>query len=274
MGLEYFPDHIGESSLPTDRQTISEWAIYLPDEVDRNKYIETCYLTGTVTLINTNAEVKHRVRIGKAALREIHFPVDSNDLGSEVICVTSPFSGKLFVVDAFDPITAYTVQKENQYRISKATINGFADMLIDGDKGVVQIGVRSEQDGGIIALNISNASSTAQLKIVVNGTCVLHTKGDIDLTSFEGDMHLLSKAIQLLDGSLGGLTKTQELKTQLDKLNNQLQAVISSLQNWIPVPNDGGAALKTYFNTQISGKVAGDFSNIENANITHGIPLS
>lgn len=75
---------------------------------------------------------------------------------------------------------------------------------------------------------------------------------------------------QFNDGTFGGLTKTQELKTQLDKMNDQLQAVIDSLSGWTAVPNDGGAALKTYFNAQISGKLEADFSEIENSLITHG----
>ena len=77
--------------------------------------------------------------------------------------------------------------------------------------------------------------------------------------------------VELQDGSFGGLTKTQELKTQLDKLNEQLQAVISSLTNWTPVNFDGGAALKVYFASAIAGKTEADFSNIENEKVTHGI---
>jgi hypothetical protein len=41
-------------------------------------------------------------------------------------------------------------------------------------------------------------------------------------------------------GNFGGLCKTLELQTQINKLNAQLQAVISSLQNWTVAPTDGG----------------------------------
>jgi hypothetical protein len=77
-------------------------------------------------------------------------------------------------------------------------------------------------------------------------------------------------SITMNDGSFGGLTKTQELQTQIGKLNTQLQAVITALSAWTPSPNDGGAALKAYFATQIAGKAAGDFTHIENTLITHG----
>lgn len=77
--------------------------------------------------------------------------------------------------------------------------------------------------------------------------------------------------IKLQDGSFGGLTKTQELKTQLDKTNEVLQAVVNSLTSWTPVPSDGGAALKAFFASEIVGKSVGNYSNIENDKITHGI---
>jgi hypothetical protein len=78
------------------------------------------------------------------------------------------------------------------------------------------------------------------------------------------------ESIKFLDGSFGGLTKTQELKTQLDKTNEVVQAIVDSLKNWVVVPSDGGAALKTFFNTTLGAKQKGDFTNIENTKITHG----
>lgn len=274
MGLEYLPDHMGENKLPTDRKTISEWAVYLPDGVDRSKYIETCFLTNTITLTNANAEVKHRVRISKEALREVRFPVDSTDLGSEVICVTSPFSEKLFVVAVFDPITFYTEQKENQYRFNKSTSDGYADLVIDGQNGVVQIGVRSEQNGGVVSINVTNANKTAQYKITVNGTHIVQTNGDIDFTSFNGNFNVLSKAIKLLDGTYGGLTKTQELQTQLNKTNDLLTQILNIINgSTVTEPGNGApSALQAALKVAITGKSLGDYSNIENSHITHGNP--
>lgn len=70
-------------------------------------------------------------------------------------------------------------------------------------------------------------------------------------------------------GENGGLVKVNELKTQLDKTNDVVNTIVNSLKNWITVPNDGGAALKTLFNANIGIKVVGDFSGIENEKIKH-----
>jgi hypothetical protein len=105
------------------------------------------------------------------------------------------------------------------------------------------------------------------LKPAVDSIVMIANIADYD---FAVIMYSELESIKLLDGSYGGLTKTQELKTQLDKTNEVLQAVVDSLKNWVVVPNDGGAALKTFFNTQLGVKVVGDYSQIENTDITHG----
>ena len=92
------------------------------------------------------------------------------------------------------------------------------------------------------------------------------------ITDFEFVVVMFSAIdeITLLDGSFGGLTKTQELKTQLDKTNEVVQAIVDTLQQWTPVANDGGAALKAFFPTKLLTKVVGDYSDIENSLIQHG----
>ena len=78
--------------------------------------------------------------------------------------------------------------------------------------------------------------------------------------------------IQLNDGSLGGLTKTKELKEQLDK-NNALLSHIVNVINSAPIPEPGSgspSALQAALQTAIETDELGDFSDIENKNITHG----
>jgi hypothetical protein len=77
-------------------------------------------------------------------------------------------------------------------------------------------------------------------------------------------------SITLLDGTYNGIVKADELKEQLDKTNEVLQAVVDSLANWVVVANDGGAALKTAFATALGTKTVGDYSDIKNDKITHG----
>lgn len=70
-------------------------------------------------------------------------------------------------------------------------------------------------------------------------------------------------------GLKGGLINIQTLVDELNKTNEVVQALKDSLTGWTPVPNDGGAALKTYASGQLAGKAVGDFSDMEDENVLH-----
>jgi hypothetical protein len=71
-------------------------------------------------------------------------------------------------------------------------------------------------------------------------------------------------------GTLGGMVKAKVLKTELDKTNAILQAMMNVFQtSWTPVTQDGGAALKIAMNAALAGKLVGDFTKIENEKVTH-----
>lgn len=105
-------------------------------------------------------------------------------------------------------------------------------------------------------LILPTIGSTVAISYISMSTAYVSMFSQIDLVTLNGE-------------NLGGITKTLELKAQLNKLNAQLQAVISAL-SWTPVPNDGGAALNAAFAAAISGKIQADFSSIENNTVMHG----
>ena len=67
-----------------------------------------------------------------------------------------------------------------------------------------------------------------------------------------------------------GSIKAEELQTQLYKMQAQLDACVVSLRDWVVVPSDGGAALKTHFAAQIAGRLRPDFDEIINTKVKHG----
>lgn len=127
-------------------------------------------------------------------------------------------------------------------------------------------------DGSAIIedVRLQAAPGNGMLYIPVIGSVVI-----VQLVSdSEGFVSMFSEleSVQYLDGSFGGLTKTPELKIQLDKTNDVINAIANALTTWVVAPNDGGAALKAAVIAALAGKVVGDYSDIENEDITHGAP--
>lgn len=58
-------------------------------------------------------------------------------------------------------------------------------------------------------------------------------------------MFIASEAIQFNDGALEGMVKVIELTQKLNNLEQDLNTLKQVFTSWVPVPSDGGAALKT-----------------------------
>lgn len=146
--------------------------------------------------------------------------------------------------------------------------NGIVGTVLSVDPTAKTCEVKDLRDAIYSNVRLIAANTTGLYMVPKIGSYVIiHQISDQD---YFVSMFSQLDTITMLDGSFGGLTKTQELKTQLDKLNAQLQAIITALA-WAPVAGDGGAALKAAFTASIAGKPAGTFTGIENTTISHGV---
>jgi len=80
---------------------------------------------------------------------------------------------------------------------------------------------------------------------------------------------LNASGLTLNGENLGGIVKADELKAQVDKNTKILERIQQAFQNWTPVAQDGGAALKGQAGLFVNLERA-DLSNIKNDTIKHG----
>ena len=81
-----------------------------------------------------------------------------------------------------------------------------------------------------------------------NGDWEVRLFSEIEQVLFEiGDMSfdLSSNGLVLNGGLLGGLVKVEALVAKINTLESDLNTLKTAFNNWIIVPSDGGAALKT-----------------------------
>lgn len=213
---------VGKIGLNQNRDSISIWNVYLPFNTDRNEYIKTCFLTGTVILINDNGE-QQKAKIGKLSIQLIQFPIDQKTTGSQVACLTAPYSGLLYVADVFTISSEFYDQQENQYRFLKTNDNGFAELRIDGN-GNLLLTVDSEQStGGEIKINVTNKDRAGKLNINVNGELNIINDGKVFIQTTK-EVLIDSPKIQLNESDepiLLGNKTTDLLQEILDTLNKE-----------------------------------------------------
>lgn len=91
------------------------------------------------------------------------------------------------------------------------------------------------------------------------------------LKTEDTSLNIDKNGIVFNDGSFGGLIKINELKSELDKINQLLQAIIAVLQG-VPIAEPGNgnpSALQQALNSAITGKLLPTYSRIENEKIKH-----
>lgn len=74
--------------------------------------------------------------------------------------------------------------------------------------------------------------------------------------------------IELDEGKNGGMIILDKLKTEIEKLNSNFDTIKNMFEGWVPVPNDGGAALKTA-SSSLSSLQKADVSGIDNKRFKH-----
>jgi hypothetical protein len=88
-----------------------------------------------------------------------------------------------------------------------------------------------------------------------------------DKTGFK--FHLNNGKLFLNGDQFGGVVKAKEIKIQIDKNTEAIKDLQQIFNNWVPVSNDGGAALKALVTSFITKQTA-NLENIESTTIKHG----
>lgn len=115
--------------------------------------------------------------------------------------------------------------------------------LPDGaDEDYPLLHVWQTPEGNRVAMN----DKTKQVYIIdANGNEIRMQDGKINATVRQGGSVVINGQIVELNGSEQFAVRGDDLRAELLKLDAKFDALIAILQAWVPVPSDGGAALKT-----------------------------
>jgi hypothetical protein len=102
----------------------------------------------------------------------------------------------------------------------------------------------------------------------VGSTVLIGLIGNKEEEAFLLKCSKVSKTV-INGGSNGGLINIKTLTEELDKTKAVVDAIKQSLDSWVVVASDGGAALKTLWTDNGTGKSTGSFDNMEDEKVTH-----
>lgn len=145
----------------------------------------------------------------------------------------------------------------------------------DKDTCVVQAEDAPEIEGVKLRSIIGNIATKLIVYPVVNSyvtvSCLHNMPNELYVSQVSEVDEIITNCEQVTynGGENGGLVNWPDLKTQLDKTNEVVDAIKEAMTNWVVVPNDGGGALKTLFNAAIAGKTTGNYEDLEDTKFLH-----
>ena len=134
---------------------------------------------------------------------------------------------------------------------------------VDGDAELLDVKLTATESDELS----SGALNKGFISYPVEGSIVIVTFIDKD-TAFVS-MCTEVEEVVFRGGVNGGLINIETLILELNKNNAILNAVIDGFSTFVPVPEDGGAALKTLMNTVLGNLPVGDFTQMEDETFKH-----
>lgn len=152
------------------------------------------------------------------------------------------------------------------YTCDVQPINGEAelyDVKLRVTQNDTQSGVVAFPKKGTIALVLVANETDAYLLHAVEIERILIVQNGFR-AEVDADGNLIFNA-----GSNDGLVKLPVLQQEIAKLNTYLNTIKQTFSSWVPVPNDGGAALKTAMVSALASQQTADLSQAGNDKIKH-----
>jgi hypothetical protein len=118
---------------------------------------------------------------------------------------------------------------------------------LNGDPEFFDVRLQSVISGTDGFVLIPSVDSIGIVTFVNNTTGYLATCSKVDKVILKSDIQILidCEDIQFNGGTNDGLIKINDLITKLNAVENDLNDLKTVLSAWVPVPQDGGASLKT-----------------------------
>ena len=260
------------------RKSITTGYIIVPENEEREKFIEQCLRTERFSVLIEGGTIAHNCYITKSALRDIKFPLVNQKLGSGVCFHADPFSDKKIItgVVGVDPDE---LNKDDIMVFKKTRDGNYAMLSVDGN-GQINIDVIGTAGNGKLNINVRNDDYTSEVNIHVKGKISLYTEGNTEITARDGDINLVTNknanitcdenvVIQtgqklLVDKADEAMVRGDELQTQIDKTNEVVKLLMQVISGaTLTQPANAPDVLQVAFAAAIAGKQAGDFTNIK-----------
>ena len=267
---------MSKQNVPNQRELIGSGFIIIPEQIDREEYINFCKATQQASILTIEGNYIPDVFILNHVMDELIYPPTFKDMGSQVVFVTMPFSSKPIIIGTIPKQGESRFIGEGDFNIKRSIGDSVIEISGSAKDGVLNIVLNTNSKSNLnircygedSVINIENDGKT-QIKSSKNVT--VQSFNDLNIETINIDGEKLSK-IYLKDGKiilnegaepmlLGSITQQQ-----LDILQSKVDLIINAIENGVPIPQDGGLGYQNSMKIILSTKQDADFSGIKSEN--------
>lgn len=258
-------------SQATRQQTTGFGYIIIPEGVDRDQFVETCYRKCRVTIVDDGTgNVINDCYITNEAIQNVKFPRLVGEKGVPVVWVSQPYQTEPMVIGTFLPQEKINVRDDEEFNIRREWDKGL--LVIEGSAkdGSLFINVRGEEFGYIKITADGNEQSV--LDLTSAGKVKVTANEDVDVTAFK---NLLAKVIDPETRNESGISVNKDELTlsstygEEDEKNTfkttvTMEGVVSDIvfnsgeEFHEEITVEGVKSSQTFDGTTISGEVTKD----------------
>lgn len=176
--------------IPGIRDSAGIAYIFIPEDIDRDKFLFNAYRTGRVSLLTENSERFDNVRVSKNIFNFIDFPQKIGELGSMVVWILLPKKKIPIIVGTVNKDREYIDLSEHEFSIRKVKGSNLVEILGNAKLGNLYFNVECDQKGGgNLIFNIRNkdplTNGGGSFKAFVSNKIDLEAAISMQLTSQE-----------------------------------------------------------------------------------------
>jgi hypothetical protein len=194
----------------TVQQTTGFGYVLIPEGVDRDKFVDTCFRTNKISIIDdSEGNVIHECFISNEALQNITFPRKVGEKGTPVMWIAQSYMNQPMIIGTFISTNGrIPMRSDEEFSILREWDKGSLCITGSAKRGTLFISIRGQQFGTlkINALGDENAL----LEVGSTGTVKVSANKKVEVEAFE---ELTAKLIDPVTENESGISINKEEMT-------------------------------------------------------------
>lgn len=172
------------SDKSTQSQQTGFGYVLIPEGVDRDKFVHTCFRTNKISIVDdSDGNVVHDCYISSEALQNIRFPRLPGEKGQPVMYVSQSYNNQPLIIGTFQPTEDVTLRGDEEINFYREWDKGSLSITGSAREGTLYINVHGDQSG-VMKIS-STGSDSSLLDIYSAGSVNVSANRNVKVTSYE-----------------------------------------------------------------------------------------